>query len=270
MGHSTTPRHLQFWGSPPPGVQCGCPQASSTPGALLTWGQARGGAGSEAKMCPATPKAGRAPDPEPPTAIPPPGGLCVCGGGGRRCLVRPHKLARNCTHQSHISSPCPQPRSHPIFGGRWDPNTAKRPHAQAPGCALVLWGGVCLVGWGWARRAPTWLCLRPGRPPVLAHIAAPRCPCPAKPITRRLCGSPLSPAPLLPGHGAWHGPPRVGGSKLQPPPSPHPGSICPQSPWGRQPLIPQPLEPQSPGSAVGGGLLAAPPPQHHTPDPPIS
>lgn len=122
--------------------------------------------------------------------------------------------------------------------------TPTRPRGPMPKPLVAHWwcgGGVCPAGW--ARRAPTWLCLRPSRPPVLAHIAAPRRPCPAKPITRRLCGSPLSPAPLLPGHGAWHGPPRVGGSNLQPPPSPHQGNICPQSPWGRQPLLPQPFEP---------------------------
>lgn len=270
MGHSTTPRHLQFWGSPPPGVQCGCPRVASTPGALLTWGQARGGAGSEAKMCPATPKAGRAPDPEPPTAIPPPGGLCVCVWGAEMPCASPQigtKLHAPKPHQLPLSS---APLA-PDFWGVMGPRHGQEAPCPSPWLRTgVVGGGVCLVGWGWARWAPTWLCLRPGRPPVLAHIAAPRCPCPAKPITRWLCGSPLSPAPLLPGHGAWHGPPRVGGSKLQPPPSPHQGSICPQSPWGRQPLIPQPLEPQPPGSAVGGGLLAAPPPQHHTPDPPIS
>lgn len=152
-----------------------------------------------------------------------------------------HKPAQSCTHQSHISSPCPQPRSHPTLGVMGPQHSQEDP-CPSPWCALAG-GGVGVCPPGWARRAPTWLCLRPGRPPVLAHIAAPQRPCPAKPITRRLCGSPLSPAPLPPGHGAWHGPPGLGGSNLQPPPSPYQGSICPQSPWGRQPLLPQPPEP---------------------------
>lgn len=196
------------------------------------------------------------------------GCVCVWGGGDALCVpTNWHKIARTkATSAPPVLSP-----ARTRFLGAMGPRHGQEAPCPSPWLRTgVVGGDVCLVGWGWARRAPTWLCLRPGRPPVLAHIAAPRCPCPAKPITRRLCGSPLSPAPLLPGHGAWHGPPRVGGSKLQPPPSPHQGSICPQSPWRSQPLIPQPLEPQSPGSAVGGGLLAVPPPQHHTPDPPIS
>lgn len=197
------------------------------------------------------------------------GCVCVWGGAEMPC-ASPQigtKLHAPKPHQLPLSS---APLA-PDFWGAMGPRHGQEAPCPSPWLRTgVVGGDVCLVGWGWARWAPTWLCLRPGRPPVLAHIAAPWCPCPAKPITRWLCGSPLSPAPLLPGHGAWHGPPRVGGSKLQPPPSPHQGSICPQSPWGRQPLIPQPLEPQPPGSAVGGGLLAVPPPQHHTPDPPIS
>lgn len=86
-----------------------------------------------------------------------------------------------------------------------------------------VWGDVTPCGWGsqasgggdtprTGTRAPTWLWLCPGHPPVLPHIAAPqRCAWQSRLLTGFMAHS--SPQHLLPpGSSAWHGPRGAQGS----------------------------------------------------------
>ena len=86
-------------------------------------------------------------------------------------LLGPHKPARSwkvaAMPRRPLGSPCPreaQPCLHPGLG-RCEPAWLGGPRHPSTGAGVPP---------GWAPRAPTWLCLRPGRPRVLPHIAAPQ------------------------------------------------------------------------------------------------
>lgn len=126
-----------------------------------------GGAGTRAKMCPATPKAGRAPDPEPPTAIPPPGGLCVCVWGVEMPCASPQigtKLHAPKPHQLPLSSAPLEPD----FWGAMGPRHGQEAPCPSPWLRTGVVGGClsCRVGVG---TPGTYLAVPAPRPPAGAR-----------------------------------------------------------------------------------------------------
>lgn len=163
--------------------------------ATLSWQRDGGkrGTGMGSAGASASPATLRAPTCDTPTVTPHPGGE-VGGLAGSPQAAQSRKVAA--MPNRPFGTPCP-------------------PKAQP--CCTQVWGDVTPCGWGsqasrggdtprMGTRAPTWLWLRPGHPPVLPHIAAPQC-CAWQ--SRLLTGfmAHSSPQHLLPpGSSAWHSP----------------------------------------------------------------